>query len=54
MKFMEKKCGFMLPSGLGEGKLIAINLFNILKLFSLGVCFLRHLQSLKVHSLVCV
>lgn len=28
----------MLPSGLGEGKLIAINLFNILKLFSLG-CF---------------
>lgn len=36
MKFIEK-CGFMLPSGLGQGKLVAINLLNVLKIFSLGV-----------------
>lgn len=36
MKFIEKKRGFRLPSGLGQGKLVAVNLFNVLKLFSLG------------------
>lgn len=38
-KFVIKKCEFMLPSGLGQGKLVAINLFNIVKPFSLGGFF---------------
>lgn len=56
MKFLEKNHGFMQPSGLEQGKLVAINVFNILKLFSLGFFFFcwRHLQGLKEHSLVCV
>lgn len=55
MKFVDKKCEFMLPSGLGQGKLVAINLFNIVKPFSLGVFldFFEMLVNLKVHSLVC-
>lgn len=38
MKLIEKH-GFMLPSGLGQGKLVAVNLFNILSLFSLLFIF---------------
>lgn len=39
MKFVDKKCEFMLPYGLGQGKLVAINLFKIVKPFSLGGFF---------------
>lgn len=54
MKFLEKNRGFMQLPGLGQGELVAINVFDILKLFSLVFLLETFARSQRAQFSLCL